>query len=161
IHAEPELGLQTPRTIAKVRAALAGLPLEWKTGRATSGAVALLRGARPGRSVLLRGDMDALPMSEDTGLEFRSTVAGAMHACGHASHPAMLASAARLLCARRAELAGTVLFLFQPGEEGWHGAKLVLDEGLLADPAPEAAFALHVMPNAPAGLFTAKAGAML
>ena len=161
IHAEPELGLQTPKTLAKVRAALAGQPLEWKTGSSTTGAIAVLRGARPGRAVLLRGDMDALPMPEDTGLQFRSTVEGAMHACGHDTHTAMLASAARILCARRESLAGTVLFMFQPGEEGWHGARFMIDDGLLDDPAPEAAFALHIMPNAPAGSFGAKAGPML
>ena len=88
IHAEPELGLQTPRTLAKVRAALADLPLEWKTGPSTTGAVAVLRGGRPGRTVLLRGDMDALPMPEDTGLQFRSTVEGAMHGsdCDHIAY---------------------------------------------------------------------------
>ncbi len=161
IHEEPELGLQTPKTMAKVRAALAGLPLEWKTGKSTTGAIAVLRGARPGRTVLLRGDMDALPMPEDTGLPFRSRVEGAMHACGHDTHTAMLASAARLLCARRDALAGAVLFMFQPGEEGWHGAKLMMDDGLLADPAPDAAFALHVMPNGPAGVFFSKPGPML
>jgi len=161
IHAEPELGLQTPKTLAKVRAALADLPLEWKIGSSSSGAVAVLRGDLPGRTVLLRGDMDALPMPEDTGLQFGSKVEGAMHACGHDTHTAMLASAARILCARRASLAGTVLFMFQPGEEGWHGARFMIDDGLLDDPAPEAAFALHIMPNAPAGSFVAKAGPMM
>jgi amidohydrolase len=161
IHAEPELGLQTPKTIAKVRAALQGLPLEWKTGKSTTGAVAVLRGARPGRTVLLRGDMDALPMPEDTSLPFKSKVEGTMHACGHDTHTAMLASAARLLCERRESLAGTVLFMFQPGEEGWHGARFMIDDGLIADPAPDAAFALHIMPNGPAGLFFSKAGSMM
>lgn len=161
IHAEPELGLQTPKTLAKVRTALEGLPLEWKLGRSTSGAVAVLRGAKPGRTVLLRGDMDALPMPEDTGLAFRSKVEGVMHACGHDSHTAMLVSAARALCAKRETLAGTVLFMFQPGEEGFHGARFMLDDGLLEDPAPEAAFALHIMPNAPAGSFGSRAGPML
>lgn len=161
IHAEPELGLQTPRTMEKVRAALAGLPLEWKTGRSTTGAVAVLQGARPGRTVLLRGDMDGLPMPEDTGLPFCSTVPNTMHACGHDTHTAMLASAARLLCGRRDSLEGTVLFMFQPGEEGHHGAKFMMDDGLLANPAPDAAFALHIMPNAPAGVFCGKAGPLL
>ena len=161
IHAEPELGLQTPKTMAKVREALAGLPLEWKTGRSTTGAVAVLRGARPGRTVLLRGDMDALPMPEDTGLPFRSTVANTMHACGHDTHTAMLASAARILCGRKDALEGSVLFMFQPGEEGHHGAKFMLEDGLLENPAPDAAFALHIMPNAPTGLFTSKAGPLL
>lgn len=161
IHAEPELGLQTPKTMAKVRAALADLPLEWKTGPSTTGAVAVLRGGRPGRTVLLRGDMDALPMSEDTVLPFRSTVANTMHACGHDTHTAMLASAARLMCARRDSLAGTVLFMFQPGEEGWHGARFMIEDGLLENPAPGAAFALHIYPNAPAGVFGSKPGPLL
>jgi hippurate hydrolase len=126
IHAEPELGLETPKTLAKVKAALAGLPLEWKQGNSTTGAVAVLRGGKPGRTVLLRGDMDALPMPEDTGLPFRSMVQGAMHACGHDTHTAMLASAAKAMCARRETLDGTVLFMFQPGEEGWHGAKCMI-----------------------------------
>jgi hippurate hydrolase len=161
IHAEPELGLQTPKTMAKVRAALAGLPLEWKTGKSTTGAVAVLRGAKPGRTVLLRGDMDALPMPEDTGLPFRSTVANTMHACGHDTHTAMLASAARILAGRRDSLAGTVLFMFQPGEEGHHGARFMLEDGLLENPAPDAAFALHIMPNAPAGVLGSKPGPLL
>jgi len=160
IHAEPELGLQTPKTAAKVMAALSGLPLEFRHGPSTSGIVAVLRGGREGRTVLLRGDMDALPMREDTGLAFASRAAGAMHACGHDSHVAMLVGAARLLCARRQELPGTVLFMFQPGEEGWHGARFMLDDGLL-EPLPQAAFALHVMPNAPHGIFTSREGPLL
>jgi len=160
IHAEPELGLQTPQTAAKIMAALAGLPLEYRTGTSTSGIVAVLRGRGEGRTVMLRGDMDALPMHEDTGLEFASRKPGAMHACGHDSHVAMLVGAARLLCARRHELPGTVLFMFQPGEEGWHGARFMLEDGLL-DPLPDAAFALHVMPNAPHGLFTGREGPLL
>jgi hippurate hydrolase len=160
IHAEPELGLRTPRTAARVRAALAGLPLEFREGASTSGFVAVLRGARPGRSVLLRGDMDALPMHEDTGLEYASTVQGAMHACGHDAHTAMLVGAARLLCARRESLAGSVMFMFQPGEESWHGARFMLDDGLL-EPLPEAAFALHVMPNQPRGTFAGRVGPLL
>ncbi len=160
IHAEPELGLQTPKTMAKVREALSGLPLEWKTGASTTGAVAVLRGARPGRTVLLRGDMDALPMPEDTGLPFRSRIANTMHACGHDTHTAMLASAARLLSSKRESLAGTVLFMFQPGEEGHHGARFMIDDGLLSAPAPDTAFALHIMPNGPAGVFFGKAGTM-
>ncbi len=161
IHEEPELGLETPRTLAKVKAALAGLPLEWKQGPSSSGAIAVLRGGKPGRTVLLRGDMDALPMPEDTGLPFRSKVENTMHACGHDTHTAMLASAAKALAARRDALAGTVLFMFQPGEEGWHGAKKMIEDGLLENPAPEAAFALHIFPNAPAGSFMGKGGPLL
>lgn len=161
IHREPELGLFTPKTVAKVEAALAGLPLEFKRGRSTTGLIAILRGAKPGRTVLLRGDMDALPMPEDTDLPFKSTIPNTMHACGHDTHTAMLATAARLLAAKRDTMAGTVMFMFQPGEEGHFGARYMIEEGMLDDPAPDAAFALHIMPNAPAGMFSAKAGPMM
>ena len=167
IHAEPELGLHTPLTMAKVRAALDGLPLEWKSGPSTTGAVATLVGGKAadtaadtGRRVLLRGDMDALPMDEKTGLEFASTIAGRMHACGHDTHTAMLVGAAKVLCAQRETLAGTVDFMFQPGEEGYHGARFMLDDGLI-DPLPDAAFALHTMPNAKFGVLAGRAGPLM
>lgn len=160
IHAEPEIGLHTPLTRDKIRAALAHLPLEWREGPSTTGLVAVLKGAQPGRRVLLRGDMDALPMPEETGLSFASTIPGRMHACGHDAHVAMLAGAAELLCARRERLAGEVLLMFQPGEEGYHGARFMLDDGLL-DPLPDAAFALHIMPNAPHGLVAGRQGPLM
>lgn len=166
IHAEPELGLFTPKTRDKVRAALAHLPLEWREGPSTTGLVAVLKGGDGvGRCVLLRGDMDALPMPEETGLPFASTIPGTMHACGHDAHTAMLAGAVELLAARREQLAGEVRFMFQPGEEGYHGAKLMLDDGLLGgtggEALPGAAFALHVMPNAPHGLIGGRAGPLM
>lgn len=160
IHREPELGLHNPRTAEKVRAALAGLPLEWRSGPSTSGLVATLQGGGNGRTVLLRGDTDALPMQEDTGLDYSSGTEGAMHACGHDTHVAMLVGAAKLLCERRDRLAGSVQFMFQPGEEGHHGARFMLDDGLI-DPLPDAAFALHIMPNAPHGVFCGRAGPLL
>src|SRR3712207_6099706 len=121
IHADPEIGLDCPRTTEKIKAALEGLPLEYREGPSTSGLVAILRGGgHNGRAVFLRGDMDGLPMQEETGLPFASEVPGAMHACGHDSHTAMLVGAARALCARRESLPGTVVFMFQPGEEGYH-----------------------------------------
>jgi hippurate hydrolase len=167
IHAEPELGLQTPKTRDKVRTALADLPLDWIEGPATTGIVATLKGgAGPGRCVLLRGDMDALPMPEETGLDYASTVPGTMHACGHDTHTAMLVGAVRLLCARRETLRGEVRFMFQPGEEGFHGARFMLEDGLVGGEGtgrnlPEAAFALHVMPNAQHGLVAGRAGALM
>jgi hippurate hydrolase len=161
IHEEPELGLYCPKTSAKIRAALEGLPLEIREGPSTTGLMAILRGPHNGRTVLLRGDMDALPLKEDTGLDFRSRIEGAMHACGHDTHVAMLAGAARALCAERERLAGTVMFMFQPGEEGWHGARCMIDDGLLDDPTPDAAFALHISPNMPRGMFGSRAGALL
>ncbi len=160
IHAEPELGLDLPKTTAKVKAALAGLPLEIREGPSTSGLVAILRGPANGRTVLLRGDMDALPLIEDTGLDFTSLTRGAMHACGHDTHVAMLVGAARALCASREKLAGTVMFMFQPGEEGWHGARFMLEDALI-DPLPDVAFALHISPNMPAGTFAGRVGPLL
>jgi hippurate hydrolase len=160
IHAEPELGLFNPKTTEKAKQALSGLPLEFREGPSTSGFVAILKGPENGRTVLLRGDTDALPMSEDTGLPYASRIAGTMHACGHDSHTAMLAGAARALCANRDRLAGTVMFMFQPGEEGHHGAREMLKDGLL-DPLPDAAFALHISPNVPSGIFTGRAGPLL
>ena len=160
IHEEPELGLHLPLTTAKAKAAIADLPLEILEGPSTSGFMAILRGPANGRTVLLRGDMDALPLHEDTGLEFTSRTDGAMHACGHDTHVAMLAGAARALCANRDRLAGTVIFMFQPGEEGHHGARWMMDDGLM-EPAPDAAFALHISPNIPTGVFAGRAGPLL
>jgi amidohydrolase len=159
IHRHPELGLALPRTQATVLEALAGLPLDVRTGQRTTSVVARLAGARPGPTILLRADMDALPMAEETGLPFASEVAGAMHACGHDAHTAMLVGAARLLAARRESLAGNVVFMFQPGEEGYHGARVMLEEGLLDGTPPRtAAFALHVTHRLTAGAIAARPG---
>src|SRR5690242_15362247 len=117
IHRSPELGLELPNTQALVLDAIDGLGLDIATGESVTSVVADLQGGE-GPTVLLRGDMDALPMPEDTGLEFASVVDGCMHACGHDAHTAMLIGAVRLLHARRAEVPGTVRFMFQPGEEG-------------------------------------------
>jgi amidohydrolase len=160
IHLEPELGLHNPKTTAKIKAALAGLPLEFKEGPSTTGLIATLHGSPNGRTVLLRGDMDALPMTEETGLDFSSQIEGAMHACGHDTHVAMLVGAARLLSARKDTLPGTVMFMFQPGEESHHGARFMLEDGLI-DPLPDAAFALHIMPNGPHGVFSGRTGPLL
>jgi amidohydrolase len=165
LHRRPELGLALPETRDAVLAALADLPLQVHLGRAVSSVVAVLDGRRPGPTVLLRADMDALPMPEDTGLEFASEVDGAMHACGHDTHVAMLSSAARLLAARRDELAGRVLFMFQPGEEGFHGARHMIEEGLLdrTGPAgrPEVAYALHISATVPSGAVHVRPGPLM
>ena len=160
IHSEPELGLETPKTLAKVQNELGDLPLEWRQGSSCTGAVAVLNSGASGRSVLLRGDMDALAMDEDTGLPFASTIPGRMHACGHDTHTAMLAGAARILASRANSLRGEVRFMFQPGEEGYHGARFMIDDGLL-DPLPDAAFALHIMPNASHSVIASRAGTLL
>ena len=163
IHAEPEIGLDCPLTSAKIRAALAGLPLDWREGPSTTGMIAVLNGGSRGngRTVLLRGDMDALAMPEETGLPFASRFDGRMHACGHDSHTAMLVGAAKALCARADQLPGSVVFMFQPGEEGHHGARHMIADGLLDDPAPDAAFALHISPNMPAGMVVGRPGTLM
>ncbi|HEX9552082.1 MAG TPA: M20 family metallopeptidase, partial [Streptosporangiaceae bacterium] len=161
IHAEPEIGLDLPKTQHKVLAALEGLPLEITCGESLSSVTAVLRGARPGKTVLLRGDMDALPVTERTGVPYSSQVADAMHACGHDLHTAMLAGAARLLSARQADLAGNVIFMFQPGEEGSAGARIMISEGVLdaAGERPSAAYALHVASSVlPLGVVAGRAG---
>jgi amidohydrolase len=164
LHRQPEIGLHLPQTQATVLAALADLPVEVSTGQTTSSVVAVLRGARPGPTYLLRGDMDALPVQEDTGLPFASEVPGVMHACGHDTHVAMLLGAARLLAERRDEIAGQVVFMVQPGEEGFHGARYMLAEGLL-DAVPEApvsgAFALHITSTFASGSINVRPGPMM
>ncbi|GII66229.1 amidohydrolase [Sphaerisporangium krabiense] len=164
LHREPELGLNLPRTQEKVLAALAGLPLTVSTGKGLSSVTAVLRGARPGPAVLLRGDMDALPVTERGGSPVVSEVHGRMHACGHDLHTTMLAGAAHLLAARRDRLAGDVVFMFQPGEEGAGGAKIMIDEGVLdaAGRRPVAAYALHVISSViPQGTFVSRAGPIM
>lgn len=164
LHRTPELGLELPRTQALVLEALAPLDLDVVTGTGLTSVVAVLRGGRPGPAVLLRGDMDALPVTEDSGEPFASENPGVMHACGHDLHVAGLVGAARLLAARRDTLPGSVVLMFQPGEEGDHGARHMIDEGVL-DAAGErvvAAYGLHVLSALlPAGLVTSRPGTML
>jgi hippurate hydrolase len=157
IHRRPEIGTDLPITQELVVEELAKIGLEGRRGTALSSVVALIEGGRPGRTVLLRGDMDALPLHEDTGLDFASEVDGAMHACGHDTHVAMLLGAARLLQERRADLPGRVILMFQPGEEGYGGAKTMMEEGLLEAAAasggerPTGAFAVHISTSYPTG----------
>jgi len=161
IHRRPEIGLQLPETQAVVADALRDLGLEPRLGRATTSVTATIEGARPGPTILLRADMDALPLREDTGLDFASEIDGAMHACGHDTHVAMLLGAARLLVERRDQLDGNVLLMFQPGEEGYHGAQVMLDEGLLDGADAKRAVALHISTRYPAGTVALRPGAML
>ncbi len=166
LHGHPEVGLRLPHTQRTILEALGDLGLEVRTGTSVTSVVALLEGARSGPTVLLRADMDALPMREDTGLGFASSVDGAMHACGHDTHVAMLVGAARLLAARRESLTGRVALMFQPGEEGHHGARFMLEEGLLdlagAGAAPvSAAFALHISTKYQTGTVSLRPGPLL
>ena len=162
IHRHPELGLHLPRTQAAVVQALEGQGLSIRTGERLTSVVATLEGTQPGPSILLRADMDALPVREETGLEFTSEVEGVMHACGHDAHVAMLVGAARLLVRHRDKLAGRVIFMFQPGEEGYHGARYMLEEGLnVGGVAPTAAFALHGGARFRAGMVGTRPGPIL
>jgi hippurate hydrolase len=169
LHTWPETGNELPVTQETVLAALEGLPLDVTVHESTSGVTGLLTGGRPGPTIILRGDMDALPMHEDTGLDFASKVDETMHACGHDTHTSMLVQAAKQLSAHRDELAGRVLFMFQPGEEGHHGARFMLEEGLLdvpdlADGTPSpvtGAFALHITSSLPAGWLASRGGAIM
>ncbi|HEY8987609.1 MAG TPA: M20 family metallopeptidase [Candidatus Limnocylindrales bacterium] len=154
IHRQPEIGLDLPKTQAVIIEELGKLGLEGRRGNALSSVVAVIEGGRPGPTVLLRADMDALPLHEDTGLDFSSEIDGAMHACGHDTHVAMLLGAARLLKDRRADLPGKVILMFQPGEEGFGGAKTMIEEGLLeaAGPTlPTGALAVHIGTRYPTG----------
>lgn len=162
IHQHPELGNREFRTAALVAAHLKSLGLEVRTGIAKTGVIGVLHGTRPGKVLALRADMDALPVAEQTGLPFTSRVVAeyegrevpVMHACGHDAHTAILMGAAEVLAGLRGEIAGTILFVFQPAEEGppageEGGAKLMLAEGALDAPRPDAIFALHVEPGPP------------
>jgi len=170
LHREPEIGLHLPRTQEKILGNLDDLPLEITLGKNTTSVGAVLRGDRHdplqgGRPVvLLRADMDALPVQERTGVDFTSRFDGAMHACGHDLHTAMLAGAARLLTERRHRLAGDVVFMFQPGEEGCNGAGIMLDEGILdlAGRRTDAAYGIHVFAGLTEhGRFLTKPGIMM
>ncbi|HEY1571072.1 MAG TPA: M20 family metallopeptidase [Pseudonocardiaceae bacterium] len=164
LHQIPEIGLHLPLTQERVLAALDGLPLEISTGTGVSSVTAVLRGGQRGPAVLLRGDMDALPVTERTGYDFTSKHEGVMHACGHDLHTAGLVGAARLLSARRAELPGDVVFMFQPGEEGWDGAGHMIREGVLtaAGGSVVAAYGLHVLSSdVPAHQFTGRPGPLM
>lgn len=163
VHRHPEQGLHLPITQAAIREALADLPLEITEGKAATSLTAVLRGSRPGPAVLLRGDMDALPLTEATGLDFASEDEESMHACGHDTHVAMLASAARLLAERKDQLAGSVVFMFQPGEEGHHGARFMIHEGVLdaAGTRVERAFGVHILANLRSGLLAVRPGTQM
>ena len=164
LHTWPEIGLDLPKTREAVLQALEGLPLDITLHTTTSGIAAMLTGDKPGPTVMLRGDMDALPMPEDTGLDYSSKVENIMHACGHDTHVAMLAGAARMLSERKSDLTGRVLFMFQPGEEGYGGAEYMLNEGILnvGDESPlAAAYALHITSSLPSGFVGSKGGPIM
>lgn len=162
IHRHPEIGLILPHTQGAIIDALGDLNLQISTGKQLSSVVAVLEGRLPGRTALLRADMDALKIREATGLDYASEIEGAMHACGHDGHTAMLVGAARLLAVHRDRVAGRVIFAFQPGEEGYAGARLMIEEGLLDRYGrPDAAFAIHITPRHPSGEVFTRPGTLM
>lgn len=174
LHANPELSNREEQTAAYVAAHLRGLGIKVQTGVAGHGVVGLLKGGRPGPVVALRADMDALPVTELTGLPYASDVradyggkeVGVMHACGHDAHVAILMGAADVLAGVREELAGTVKFIFQPAEEGawpapeW-GAKQMISEGVLENPKVDAIFGLHVWSSMHSGVIGVRSGPVM
>lgn len=169
IHRRPELGLNTPKTLDRVIASISELPIEIDRRESTTeggpmtSAVVRITGGVPGPTVLLRADLDALALQEDTGLDFASEVPGRMHACGHDLHAAIAVGAIHLLATHRDELAGEVLFMLQPGEEGYRGADHMLEHGLLDQAKGElvGAYALHVTSSEPHGRFVTRPGTLM
>jgi amidohydrolase len=161
IHAHPELGFEEVRTAGIVADRLQRLGYEVRTKIAQTGVVGILRTGRPGRTVLLRADMDALPLDEAPGLPFVSTVPGKMHACGHDGHVAILLGAAGMIAERRDALCGTIVLCFQPAEEGKGGGAVMVSEGVLDDPHVDVVYALHLWSDHPCGMVLTRPGPMM
>ncbi len=161
IHAHPELGFEEVRTAGVVADRLRRLGYEVRTGIAQTGVIGILRTGRPGRCILLRADMDALPVQEQGELPFASTIAGKMHACGHDAHVAILLGAAGMIVERKDALCGTIVLCFQPAEEGKGGAAAMVAEGILDDPHVDAVFGLHVWSQFASGVVLTRPGPMM
>ncbi|MBI3024650.1 MAG: amidohydrolase [Candidatus Tectomicrobia bacterium] len=164
IHMRPELGYEEHETARRVAAALEEWGLEVRRGVARTGVVAVLRTGRPGPTLAIRADMDALPIEEASEVSYKSRAAGKMHACGHDAHTAMLLGAARLLAQNPQWLegcGGNVKFIFQPAEEGRAGGRLMVEEGVLEDPRVDLAIAAHVLPALPVGTVGTRSGPVL
>jgi amidohydrolase len=159
LHMHPELAFEEERTARMVAARLRSLDLEVHTGIARTGVVGIIRGAKPGKTIMLRADMDALPILEENSHSYRSTIDGKMHACGHDGHVAILLGAAQLIADRKDELAGTVCLVFQPAEEGRGGAKVMVDEGMMERFGIERAYGLHLSSKYPTGMLGFREGA--
>ncbi len=157
-HRNPELGFKEHDTAKYVADRLRALGVEHTTGVAGTGVVAVIKGNREGRVVLLRADMDALPLTEETGAEYASERPGAMHACGHDGHTAIMLAVAAVLNQRRDELQGTVKLVFQPAEEGPGGAKPMIEAGVMENPHVDACFGLHLSNNHPVGEIVVQGG---
>jgi amidohydrolase len=162
IHSHPEMAYEERQTSTLVQARLRKLGIPFRSGLAETGVVGEIKGERgDGPCVLLRADMDALPIEEQSGVAFASEVPGVMHACGHDAHTAMLLGAAQLLLDRRADFCGTVKLMFQPAEEGGAGAARMIEAGVLDGPKVDAAFMLHVRPEIETGQVSYGAGTLM
>lgn len=161
LHRIPEPGLKEHKTAAYISTELQNLDLEVKTEVAGTGVTGLLRSGRTGPTVMLRADMDGLPITEETGLAFASEHQGMMHACGHDGHMAIVLGAARILADIRSELKGNVLFVFQPAEEGPGGAKPMIESGVLDNPKVDVALGLHLWPDLPKGQLGVREGPVM
>lgn len=159
IHRHPETGFEEYETTALIKKELESYGIETAANGEYTGLVGVLKGAKPGRTIALRADIDALPIQEDTGLDFASEIAGRCHACGHDIHTTTLLAAARLLSERKDALCGTVKFIFQPAEEKLNGSKSIIDNGFLDD--VDAIFGAHTWPDVPGGSIGIKKGAMM
>ena len=160
-HIHPELGFQEVRTAGIVARELQSLGLEVSTGIAETGVVALIEGPKPGPVALLRFDMDALPIEEETNAEYASQTPGVMHACGHDGHTAIGLTVAKMLHAHQDEISGTVKLVFQPAEEGMGGAERMVTEGVLENPRPDVSLALHLWNDKPMGWIATSPGPMM
>jgi amidohydrolase len=161
LHQHPELRFEERRTAALAAATLRALGYDVTEGLGITGVAGVLSGGKPGRTLLLRADMDALPITEAGDAPYKSRTPGVMHACGHDGHVAIGLATARRLAAARAELAGTVKYVFQPGEEGGCGAQKMIDDGVLASPRVDAAFGIHLWNDLPTGTIAVTPGAMM
>src|SRR5579871_6874761 len=160
LHANPELSMVEHETAAYIERELGELGLdEVRTGVGQTGVLGTLRGGKPGPVTLLRADMDALPMSETNDVAYKSKREGVMHACGHDGHVSILLAAARTLAERRADVPGTLVFCFQPGEEGYAGNKKMIDDGALENPHVDRTFALHLYTGLDVGKIGVRDGA--
>ncbi len=160
-HRWPELSFQEVRTAGIVAGELRALGLEVQTGLARTGVMGTLRGGKPGPTLLVRADMDALPVDERNGHDFVSQVPGVMHACGHDAHAAMLLAAARILAGQREQLPGNVRFVFQPAEEGPGGAELMIEAGCLDHPTVDAVIGFHIWADLPIGIIGVRSGPLM
>lgn len=161
LHKYPELGFQEFKTAQLIKKELDILGIPYQDEVAKTGVVALIKGAKPGKTVLLRADMDALPINEETEYEYKSLTPGVMHACGHDGHVAGLLGAAMILNELKENISGNIKLVFQPAEEGPGGAKPMINEGILENPKVDAAYACHLWPNYPAGKILFKDGNLM